>query len=256
MALTMTTFEQQQQQSPATPISWWLLLFCIVFVRYFWYEWRPWHALSLKREVVVWSVVWFLYSKLEKRATRQPLLTYGTWALVQQDYADVFYKALEARGLQVAVLVMNDESEGDQKKMSAPSTSFETFPTRITPRQLPTWLGMQQWNGGVGVFVGNSSSIPSAMESVEQHMLFRSSGAILLMNHGGDYTFMSNHSESIVFLEIPHYLESSPSMADAAFKALGYRTRLHLHHVLWQRSKDIFTTTTTTTSEEDQVSLK
>lgn len=163
---------------------------------------------------------------------------------------DAFQEALTKRGMQVVVLLSNSNEE-EMKKQKNYDSPF----ARITHEKLPTWLGTQQWNGGVGVFIADSSTssvqatpaqknvdcntnVVAAMELVQQHMTFRSSGAILVMDNGSADSPKDDTNHDITYLQIPPYLQSSPSVAEAAFKALHYSQRLRLHHVLRQQVLD------------------
>lgn len=201
-------------QSPV--ISLWKFALCVVVIRWLLYEWRPWHELKLLRETGIWFCCLLVHQALQRRTTARPLLNYGRWALVEDGYQHLFGPSLQSRGLQVAILSNN--STVSWKQSTAP---------------LPSWLGTQHWNGGVGVFVTSSNS---HMDALIQHMTFRSSGAIVVL--GG--TLESPSSGRLTLLEIPPYLQTSPSVAEASLKALGYSRRLRLHHVLLQQVKDIF----------------
>jgi hypothetical protein len=200
-------------QSPV--ISLWKFALCVVVIRWLLYEWRPWHELKLLRETGIWFCCLLVHQALQRRTTARPLLNYGRWALVEDGYQHLFGPSLQSRGLQVAILSNN--STVSWKQSTAP---------------LPNWLGTQHWNGGVGVFVTSSNS---HMDALIQHMTFRSSGAIVVL--GG--TLESPSSGRLTLLEIPPYLQTSPSVAEASLKALGYSRRLRLHHVLLQQVKDI-----------------
>lgn len=184
-----------------------------------------------------------LYSRLWRRASRPPLLYYGQVALVEEEYQEIMTPSLQKRGMNVVIL--SDVVPGKENKNNKTKKRPNNV---IIPDELPTWLGMQQWNGGVGVFVVGSSRLgDDTTIAVQQHMAFRSSGAIFIMNQGdssnGDgivsNTFTSQ-DKKLVHLQIPQYLQSSSSMAEASFKALGYSRRLKLHHVLLQQVKDLF----------------
>lgn len=196
-------------------ISLWKFAFCVVVIRWLLYEWRPWHELKLLRETGIWLCCLLVYRAVQRRTTARPLLNYGRWALVEDGYQHLFGPSLQSRGLQVAILSNN--STVSWKQSTAP---------------LLNWLGTQHWNGGVGVFVTSSNT---DMDALIQHMTFRSSGAIVVL--GGTLEFPS--SGRVTYLEIPPYLQTSPSVAEASFKALGYSRRLRLHHVLLQQLKDI-----------------
>jgi len=177
-----------------------------------------------------------LYSRVMKRATRPHLVNYGKVALVQKVYKELYESALQKRGLQVVLL-----QENDGGKCSKEDSCI------VTSQELPTWLGLQQWNGGVGVFVVGSSLLSSeSTKAVIQHMMFRSSGVILIMGDEGEISDASNNSDEnskdLLVLKIPQYLQSSPSVAEASLKTLGYSRRLKLHHVLLQQIKDVFAT--------------
>lgn len=205
------------EQSPV--ISLWKFALCGVIVRWFLYEWRPWHSINLWREMFIWSSCLLVHRSLQRHATARPLLNYGRWALVEDGYQHVFGPSLQSRGLQVAVLSNN----------STVSWKQSTVP-------LANWLGTQQWNGGVGVYV-TSSEIH--MDDVVQHMAFRSSGAILVLGGGSILEWPCCAATTITLLEIPPYLQASPSLSEASFKTLGYSRRLRMHHVLLQQLKDI-----------------
>jgi hypothetical protein len=209
-----TPAKMMSDQSPV--ISLWKFALCVVLVRWFLYEWRPWHELNLLREIAVWLCCLLVYRSLQRRTTARPLLNYGRWALVEDGYQHLFGPSLQSRGLQVAVLSNN--STVSWKQSTAP---------------LSNWLGTQHWNGGVGVYVTSSEV---NMDYIIQHMAFRSSGAILVL---GGSRLEKHSSRTITLLEIPPYLQTSPSLAEASLKALGYSRRLRLHHVLLQQVKDI-----------------
>lgn len=240
----MTSSAPIQQQKKQSFISNVIFLTSIVVVRLLWYEWRPWHSLSLKRECVVWSLTIWLYSRVNRKATRPPLQQYGRYALVQQEYLQIYQRAFEKRGLDIAVLVNDDNGARCSDNKSNDTTTSTT--TTVTRKELATWLGTQQWNGGVGVCVVSSTkSMTDAHSAVQQHYEFRSSGAVITMMDDDETNYtaenMKEENNGIVNITIPLYLQSSPSMAEASIQALGYSRRLKLHQVLKQHIKDSIT---------------
>ena len=207
-------------QQESSVLSLWKFALCVVVIRWLLYEWRPWHELNLLRETGIWLCCLLVHRTLQRRTTARPLLNYGRWALVEDGYQHIFGPSLQSRGLQVAILSNN---------------SIVSWKTSTAP--LPHWLGTQHWNGGVGVFVTSSNSQIMDSLIILQHMTFRSSGAIVVM---GGTTLEFSFSERLTLLEIPSYLQTSPSVAEASLKALGYSRQLRLHHVLLQQVKDIF----------------
>lgn len=230
-----------------------LFLSCIVFVRIVLYEWRPWSSLSLKRECIIWSLSWLLYSRLYRKATRRPLSYYGQCALVQEEYLPVFQQAFQKRGLDIAVLLRDEKEkekdDADTKKTTShvrnQDNKESTCSSTVSLNELPSWLGKQQWNGGVGVFVVSNSTSADAAMKVEQHMKFRSSGAIITMlcENNNDKMASENKHETkteIMYLDVPFDLQSSPGVAEASLKALGYSHRLKRYQVWKQQFKESF----------------
>ena len=167
----------------------------------------------------VWFVTFLLYRTLQRRTNARPLLNYGRWALVEDGWQHLFGPALRSRGLQVVVLY---EKASEQ-------------PKSISVEELPHWLGTQQWHGGVGVLVMSSQN-NDMLPLVCQHMAFRASGAIILFQNDSS-EILKQQRNGVTLLDIPLYLQTSPSVAEAALEALGDSRRLQLHHVLWQQVK-------------------
>lgn len=212
---------------------WSKLVLCVVVVRWFWYEWRPWHVLSLKREVLLWGMSLLLYWTIQRHSSIRPLRYYGKWALVDEELASKFEPALQSRGLHVAVLCPSS------KEKEGPTTSKQSIHCTTTPQELARWLGKQQWNGGVGIYITSSSTRSTddydCVKQVHDHMAFRSSGAIVIVGIGES----SLDSEGVVMLKVPSYLYNSSGLAEATLKALGLSKRLQLHHVLLQQVKEL-----------------
>lgn len=191
-----------------------------------------------------------LYSRIYRKATRRPLCFYGQCALIQEEYLSIFQHAFQKRGLEIAVLSRDASEEPKKKKKKARNHQDDSsISSRVSLKELPSWLGRQQWNGGVGVFVVSNSSSSSAddMEeatrAVKQHMEFRSSGAIITMMCDDEKETRENEKEiksEIMFLNIPFSLQSSPGVAEASIKALGYSQRLARYQVWKQQFKDSF----------------
>jgi hypothetical protein len=189
-----------------------------------------------------------LYARIYRKATRRPLCFYGQYALIQEDYLSLFQHAFQKRGLEIAVLSRVDASEESKKKKKARNHQDDSINSRVSLKELPSWLGRQQWNGGVGVFVVSNSSnsadeVEEATRAVKQHMEFRSSGAIITMMCDDEKETRENEKEiksEIMFLNVPFNLQSSPGVAEASINALGYSRRLARYQVWKQQFKDSF----------------